>query len=252
LLARFAGLDSVAAWIIGSKLFYFGREILSKAAFMAGPPLMSLYVEGLRAKAELRLSQISKVLGYCAAILGGFLIVGNSAFVELWSGGKVSWPKNSNIALAALLVCNAFSFSLIHLLGMELRFKAFRYITHLEAAFFILSSCYFVPRLGLSSVAPLMLLSTLLFSMPYLFYSYIRCCRHWQASRTLHISFVLRLISLLCFASFSTFLLSESHLSFLAFVCILTLLAGGFYFIWLDLRNEFAFLKKRFFSAFTK
>ena len=252
LLARFAGLDSVAAWIIGSKLFYFGREMLSKAAFMAGPPLMSLYVEGLRAKAELRLSQITKVLGYCAAILGGFLIAGNSAFVELWSGGKVFWPKTSNIALAALLVCNAFSFSLIHLLGMELRFKALRYITHLEAAFFILSSFYFVPRLGLSSVAPLMLFSTLLFSMPYLFYSYIRCCRQWQTSRTLRISFVLRLILLLCFASFCSLLLSESHLSFSAIVSIFVFLSVGLYFIWLDLRNEFAFLKTHFFSAFAK
>jgi O-antigen/teichoic acid export membrane protein len=252
LLARFAGLDSVAAWIIGSKLFYFGREILSKAAFMAGPPLMSLYVEGLRDKTELRLSQISKVLGYCAAILGGFLIVGNSAFVELWSGGKVSWPKNSNIALAALLVCNAFSFSLIHLLGMELRFKTLRYLTFLEAIFFTLSSCYFVPRLGLSIVAPLMLLFTLLFSMPYLFYSYIRCCREWQTSRTLHISFVLRLILLLCFASFSTFLYSEFHLSFLAFLSIFVLLLGGLYFIWLDLRFEFAFLKNHFSSAISK
>ena len=226
--------------------------MLSKAAFMAGPPLMSLYVEGLRAKAELRLSQITKVLGYCAAILGGFLIAGNSAFVELWSGGKVFWPKTSNIALAALLVCNAFSFSLIHLLGMELRFKALRYITHLEAAFFILSSFYFVPRLGLSSVAPLMLFSTLLFSMPYLFYSYIRCCRQWQTSRTLRISFVLRLVLLLCFASFCTLLLSESHLSFSALVSIFVFLSVGLYFIWLDLRNEFAFLKTHFFSAFAK
>lgn len=252
LLARFAGLDSVAVWLIGSKLFYFGREMLSKAAFMAGPPLMSLYVESLRAKAELRLAQISKVLGYCAAIFGGLLIIGNSLFVELWSGGKVSWPETSNIALAALLVCNAFSFSLIHLLGMELRFKTLRYLTFLEAAFFILSSCYFVPRLGSSSVAPLMLLSTLLFSIPYLFYSYIRCCRQWQASRTLRISFVLRLILLLCFASFCAFLLSEPHLSFFAFVSIIVLLTGGLYFIWLDLRNEFSFFKNHFFTSFTK
>ena len=162
------------------------------------------------------------------------------------------WPKTSNIALAALLVCNAFSFSLIHLLGMELRFKALRYLTHLEAAFFILSSCYFVPRLGLLSVAPLMLLSTLLFSMPYLFYSYIRCCRQWQASRTLSISFVLRLILLLCFASFPTFLFLEPHLSFSEFLGIFVFLAVGLYFIWLDLRIEFAFLKTQFFSAFAK
>ncbi len=252
LLARFAGLDSVAAWIIGSKLFYFGREMLSKAAFMAGPPLMSLYVESLRTKAELRLAQISKVLGYCAAIFGGLLIIGNSLFVELWSGGKVSWPKTSNIALAALLVCNAFSFSLIHLLGMELRFKTLRYLTFLEAAFFILSSCYFVPRLGSSSVPPLMLLSTLLFSIPYLFYSYIRCCRQWQVSRTLRILFVLRLFLLLCFASFCTFLLSVPHLSFLTFASIIVFLTSGLYFICLDLRSEFAFLKNHFFAAFTK
>ena len=246
LLARFAGLDSVAAWIIGSKLFYFGREILSKAAFMAGPPLMSLYVEGLTAMAELRLAQISKVLGYCAAIFGGLLIIGNSLFVELWSAGKVCWPSSSNTALAGILVCNAFSFSLIHLFGMELRFKELRYIANLEAAFFILSSCFLVPRFGLPIIAPLMFFSNLTFSMPYLIYSYFRFCRQRHLSRNLGLPLLVRLLLLLCFSCFYTFLFSWFHFSLFGIVAGILLLLIGFYFVFIDLRKELFFLKNLF------
>ena len=82
--------------------------------------------------------------------------------------------------------------------------------------------------------------------MPYLIYSYFRFCRQRHLSRNLGLPLLVRLLLLLCFSCFYTFLFSWFNFSLFGIVAGILLLLIGFYFVFIDLRKELFFLKNLF------
>jgi O-antigen/teichoic acid export membrane protein len=172
LLARFAGLESVAIWVVGSKMFFLIRDLLGKASQMAGPLLIEMYVAKQYDKAGMRLSQAALGIGYLATFASGILILANPVFVQIWTNGKVFWPQYADAFLAFTLVAGILQTIIGHSIAMTMNLKEFRWISLKEALAFIALSCMTIPIYGITGMAAVQASCTLIFSTRFIFKSY--------------------------------------------------------------------------------
>ena len=172
LLARFAGLESVAVWVVGSKMFFLIRDLVGKASQMAGPLLIEMYVAKMYEKAGMRLSQAALGIGYLATFASGLLILANPVFVQIWTNGKLVWPQYVDALLAIILVAGILQTTIGHSIAMTMNLEKFRWISIKEALAFIALSCLVIPIYGIAGMVAVQAACTLIISTRFIFNSY--------------------------------------------------------------------------------
>jgi len=137
LLARFAGLEQVAIWSIGSKMFIFLRELSAQVGQASGPLLIELYQQGDSQKAVKMMRHLVAAGGALSAVFGSVLIFWNGTFVQVWTHGKIKWDPELDFFLALLLLLLGCLPVLIHVTGMTKNLKRFRWASLSEGSLFI-------------------------------------------------------------------------------------------------------------------
>jgi len=169
ILSRFAGLESVAVWAIGSKMFFFCRDFSNQIAQASGPLLIEIYSRGEVLLASKKLQDLAFLSGSFATVLGSFLIVGNRPFVSLWTKGLIQWETRLDVVLALILVITSLLAVLCHVTGMTKDLATFRWVGLKESLVFLVFACFLVKYLGVFGMVLAHLFAASLISLPFLF-----------------------------------------------------------------------------------
>ena len=237
ILARFAGLEAVAAWAIGSKMFFFCRDFSNQIAQASGPLLIEIYARGEFLLASKKLQDLALLSGSFATVLGSFLIVGNRPFVSLWTKGLIQWETRLDVVLALILMITCLFAVLCHVTGMTKDLTMFRWVGLKESLLFLVFSCFLVRTLGVFGMVLAHFSAACLISLPFLFSAVQKFNRsHNSAIHIVSSAFIRWALVLLsaCFLSF-TFSQKPNFLSFVLavffliciFVILLTPLVWG-------------------------
>jgi O-antigen/teichoic acid export membrane protein len=104
LITRFLGLEAVAAWTVGTRLFVLLRDVLYRLHDTAYPALAEMFTRGERdrfAQRHQSLTILALTLGGGAgALIGGI----NTAFVSVWTSHQIVWSPTLDLLLAAWLL----------------------------------------------------------------------------------------------------------------------------------------------------
>jgi len=224
ILARFAGLEAVAAWTVGSKMFFFCRDFSNQVAQASGPLLIEIYARGDFILASKKLQDLALVTGSLAAVLGSFLIVGNRPFVYLWTKGLVHWDSRIDVIFCLILMVSSLFAALCHVNGMTKDLTTIRWVGIKESLLFLVFSYFLVRFLGVFGLVLAHFSAACLISVPFLI-SALQKFNHGHNSAIRIAPSVLIRWSLLlfsaCFLSFTfTQKLNFLHLS-IAFVCLI-------------------------------
>ena len=209
ILARFAGLEAVAAWAIGSKMFFFCRDFSNQIAQASGPLLIEIYAKGEFLLASKKLQDLALLSGSFATVLGSFLIVGNRPFVSLWTSGLIQWETRLDIVLALILMITCLFAVLCHVTGMTKDLTTIRWIGLKESLLFLVFACFLVKSLGVFGMVLAHLSAACLISLPFLFSAVQKFNRGHNSAVHIIPSAFLRWVLVLFSACFLSFTFSQ-------------------------------------------
>jgi len=110
---------------------------------------------------------LRKILGFTVLTAGAgavLLIAGNSIFVTVWTGGKISWPYTASVFLAAWLVFSATANALTAHSVAQKRITRLRYVFLLEGIVGTAVAWWIAPVGGITGIAAVFACACLCFS----------------------------------------------------------------------------------------
>ena len=137
IISRILGLDAAASFSIGTKLYSMGQQVFHKIIESAAPGLTEIYIRG---EIELFLRRYWEVIfaTLSFATIGAVALTsGNSAFVELWTSGKVIWSPISDALLGLLIVFTSLSRCFVSLFGITKDLRSVRVLYLIEGVLFV-------------------------------------------------------------------------------------------------------------------
>lgn len=170
IISKTLGLETAAAWAVGTKIFTLAQQAVAKIFEGAAPGFSEMFVRGERELLRTRFRQVVEITGSLAvfvAIVGASL---NSPFVTLWTHGKVAWSPTYDALMAISTILVAITRCHTGLVGISKEIRGMRYIYLAEGILFVGLSVFLAPRWGISGVLYSAIGANLLCSGWYGFY----------------------------------------------------------------------------------
>jgi len=132
--ARTLSLSEVATLAIGLKVMNLCQNLFQKLMQNASPGLTEIFVRGDISHFVQRFRQILFLSAFMAIFGALFLVAVNSAFVSVWTGGRVHFPNFANLFLGALLCLSSVSFCFFETYPIRGDIKPVRFLKLYEGA----------------------------------------------------------------------------------------------------------------------
>lgn len=137
IINRVLGLNAAASFSIATKLYSMGLLLFHKIIESAAPGLAEMYVRGELGNFVRRYWEAISITLATATIGAVALGGGNSAFVSLWTGGKVSWSVTGDFLLGLMILVTSISRCFMAVFGITKNQKPVRIIYFIEGILFV-------------------------------------------------------------------------------------------------------------------
>jgi len=167
IITRRLGLESAAAWSVGTRTFNLISQAVWRVTNSAGPALVEMMVRGEITRLRERYRELSVVVGSLAAYSAISFALCNSTFVHIWTSGKIHWPLLNDVLLGIWLIlltqlnCHN-SFVLL-----TKRINAMRYIYFIEGLVFVVAAILVAGWGGIPAIVGCSIVCSLCFSDTY-------------------------------------------------------------------------------------
>jgi len=167
LLTRLLGLDAAAVWNIGTRAYQMLTQVIFRFFDYSAPALAEMMVRGEKQRLAERFKQIVIFSLGAAVATGGVFALCNSAFVTVWTHGRIVWPPVNDLLLAVwLVVCVAMHMH-TGLVGQTKKFHFMRYLFFIEGLAFVGLTIAFYRFGGITAMLVASIVCTSLLSLPY-------------------------------------------------------------------------------------
>ncbi len=167
LLTGILGLETAAVWNIGTRVYQLLTQIIFRIFDYSAPALAEMMVRGEKARLAARFKQIVIFSLSAAVAAGSVFALCNSAFVALWTHGKVTWLPANDLLLAVWLVVCVNVRSHTGLVGVAKAFHFMRYLFFIEGLAFVNLTLACIQTGGITAMLLASIICTLLLSLPY-------------------------------------------------------------------------------------
>lgn len=140
LLTRVLGLEAAAVWSVCTRVFVLATQVVNRPFVYSCAALAEMMVRQEWERLQRRFKSIvilSTSLSVVAAVL---VAVANHSFVQVWSGGRISWPAINDVLLGIWLIVYVNAHSHIGLVGQTKEFGLMRYLYLVEGLVFVCGS----------------------------------------------------------------------------------------------------------------
>lgn len=169
LLGRFAGLETVGTWSVGSKMFTLIQQSADKLTQSAGPIYSEMWARNETARFSLRMVHLKRASFATASVGAAVLIAFNSEFISVWTRGKVLWDPTYNYLLAVLFAIRVMNTTdSLPILASKL-YGLYRFVPLAEALCFVFAASFLIPTAGINGLLVASIAASLLVTTPYLF-----------------------------------------------------------------------------------
>lgn len=152
IISRTLGLDAAAIFSIATKLYSMSLLLFQKVVESAAPGLAEMFVRG---QTELFVRRYWDMifLTLATSCVGAVAIAaGNSAFISIWTGGKVTWSVQGDLLLGLLVLLTSLSRSFISVFGVTKNLRPVRVIYFIEGIFFVPCAIFSAKWFGVEGV----------------------------------------------------------------------------------------------------
>jgi len=100
LVARMLGLEAVATWTVATRIFSILRQVVNRPFDVALPMIYESFINGNMTCVTNRWKDITQLVMALSGIVFFVAAANNSTFVNLWTGGRITWQPSDNWLLA--------------------------------------------------------------------------------------------------------------------------------------------------------
>ncbi len=167
IITRMLGLEAVAIWSVGLRMFTLISQVIWRITDMSGPAFAEMMVR----REITRLRGRYREMVMLTASLSGFAAVSfvlcNSLFIPLWTHGKIQWPVMNDVLLGVWMIVMAVlhCHSTFVLLTKKIGFM--RYVYFMEGMVFVTLSLLVARVGGLSAIIACSIVCSTVFSGAY-------------------------------------------------------------------------------------
>jgi O-antigen/teichoic acid export membrane protein len=165
IISRTLGLDAAASFSIATKLYSMSLQLFHKVVESAAPGLAEMFVRGQTTQFTRRYWDIIFLTLATSSVGAVAIAAGNSAFISLWTGGKVTWSVQGDIILGLMVLTTSLSRSFMAVFGITKNLKPVRIIYFVEGLFFVPTAILSARWFGLEGVLAASLVVHILITM---------------------------------------------------------------------------------------
>ncbi|MEX1048182.1 MAG: lipopolysaccharide biosynthesis protein [Akkermansiaceae bacterium] len=162
MISRILGLDAAASFSIATKLYNMSLMLFHKVVESAAPGLAEIYVRGEHTQFVRRYWDMILLTLATSSVGAVALAAGNSAFIAVWTSGKVTWSIQGDLLLGLMVLATSLSRSFISVFGVTKNLKAIRVLYFIEGIVFVPSAVLAARWFGVEGVIAASLLVHLL------------------------------------------------------------------------------------------
>lgn len=170
LLGRFAGLETVGVWSVGSKLYQLILQATDKLVQSAGPICAEMWARGEISRFDHRFAQLKRLTLLAGSMGAAFLIAFNSQFIFVWTNNRVAWNEPYNYLLALLFAVRSFTTMESAPIIASKAYQSYRFIPLVEAFAFVGLATMLIPSYGIMGLLLSALAAAISITMPYVIY----------------------------------------------------------------------------------
>lgn len=167
LLTRLLGLETAAVWSICTRVYNMLPQIIFRFFDYSTPALAEMMVRGEKDLLARRFQQLAVFSVGLAVAAGAVFALCNSAFVTLWTHGRISWPHINDLLLAIWLVICAVMRLHTGLAGQTKKFHFMRFMFFIEGIAFVGLTIAFYRLGGITTMLVNSIICTTCLSLPY-------------------------------------------------------------------------------------
>jgi O-antigen/teichoic acid export membrane protein len=151
-VTRTLGLEAATTWAISTKIFTLAQQAISKIFESSVGALAEFYVQGNRTKLSARFHGVLTLTSALAATLSSGLIMINSSFISLWTGGLISWPQANSVCLGVFLFFSSISRAHGAFVGVTKDVGGMKWCYFIEGFLFLSLSFLLAPHYGFIAI----------------------------------------------------------------------------------------------------
>ena len=167
ILTRWLGLEAAAVWAVMTKVFSLVSQLVWRMNVVAAPAFAEMLVRGEQEKLGRRYRSLFEMTMLATVWAALLLALGNSAFVDLWTNGRIHWEPINDVLLALWFVLLTQDGCHNNLIFTTKRLGAVTYMYFIEGLAFIALALLLVPRFGIPGMLACSIVCTILFTLAY-------------------------------------------------------------------------------------
>ena len=152
IISRTLGLDAAASFSVATKLYSMSLQLFHKVVESAAPGLAEMFVRGQTTQFIRRYWDMIFLTLATSSVGAVAIAAGNSAFISLWTGGKVTWTLQSDLLLGLMVLATSLSRSFISVFGITKNLKVIRVLYFTEGLVFVPSAILAARWFGVEGV----------------------------------------------------------------------------------------------------
>ena len=180
IISRTLGLEPAAAWSVGTKVFMLVRQVMFQPYSAASAGLCEMLARNEMERLRSRFRNLVVLTASLGVFLGITFALCNSLFVEVWTGGKITWSSWNDVLLGIWLFFTAMQATHCNFVFVTKQIGIMRYLYFVEGCCFVALALGVGCRWGLPGIISCSNLCLILFSYQF---------GLWRSSQYFHLHF---------------------------------------------------------------
>jgi O-antigen/teichoic acid export membrane protein len=167
IITRKLGLESAAAWAIGTKVFLVVRLLMFQPFGAAAPGFFEMMSRNESDRLRSRFRNLVVLITSLGVFLGTAFALCNSLFINVWTNGKIPWSPANDVILGIWIFFTAVQVPHCNFVTVTKRIGGMRYVYFFEGCTFVILSLFLGYRGGLSGIIAVSVCCVVLFSCQF-------------------------------------------------------------------------------------
>ena len=167
IVSRTLGLEAAAAWSVGTRVFMLMRLVMFQPYSAASPGLCEMLARNETERLRYRFKDLVVLTASLGVYLGVAFALCNSLFVQVWTGGKITWLPLNDVLLALWLFFTSIQTTHCNFVTVTKQIGGMRYLYFVEGCCFVILSLLVGHGWGLSGIITCSLLCIVIFSCQF-------------------------------------------------------------------------------------
>jgi O-antigen/teichoic acid export membrane protein len=151
-ISRGLGLEMVAVWSVGTKVFSMVWLVTRRILDFSIPPLAEMLVRKEYTQLQERFKAVSVVCALIGSLAAVLIVACNTPFVAFWTHGRITWTTGNDVLLGAWLIVLSVRHCHANLVGVTKDIRFMRFIFILEGLVFVVLASLVAHWAGLAGL----------------------------------------------------------------------------------------------------